>query len=573
MLNLRKNLFHPAIFIPILLITFILVVAVVKVFVWPAVKQFQANNYKENAREFLEKENYRNAFIEIRKAILKDPGDLESYQIALKSAEKSADHFQYVLGLLSKLMEMDSNNPDNFVKFILLNLQIDNLTEAQQAYENYPENSMESEDYHRLGYSIGMGTRDFDKADTHITKLIELRPDDLKLQFTLSTLRLESSDDEDIKLEAANSLSELADTEIARTPALRVLLTHSLVEQDKAKVEEYIQQLSAMGNIVIRDHLLILQAQKFVDEESFAGLVDNFLLNETTDPDDISMTLDFLQRNEMLQRASKWLEFLPDTLKINSVVAKKASQIYFLTKDYEKLKEVLLDEDWSKQEFGRFLLLALTSKVEGDPIAFRKYWQQCLIEIEDNEDLLKHLFETVSTWGWENESIEVLERIFHEQPADDQTFNVLINHFMGSGDTNRALEILIRRINFLPDDLRSKNNFALLSLLSGVNQASAFGYAKENFETDNENPYYTTTWAFALELQGRSQEALNLIEFLTDEERNDPQRAVYIAKIYHETGDQKMANQLLSQVDESTLFAEEKVLLRSIRRSIQEAGE
>ena len=150
--------------------------------------------------------------------------------------------------------------------------------------------------------------------------------------------------------------------------------------------------------------------------------------------------------------------------------------------------------------------------------------------------------------------------------CSDQSFYEHGRHKSRLGNPRPSSRISTRRP-------RKQNNFALLSLLSGINQARAFAYARENFAKDNENPYFTTTWAFALEIQGRSQEALNLLEFLTEEERNDPQRAVYIAKIYHEAGDNDMANQLLNRVDESTLFAEEKFLQRSIRRSIQEVAE
>ena len=195
MAKFKNTFFHPAVFIPILLVFFIVSVALTKILIWPSIKKLQARDYKESANQFLENENYRNAFIEIRKAILKDPLDLESYRIALKAAEKSADHFQYVPGFLAKLMEIDPGNPDHFVKFILITLQLGELSEAQNAFDKFPNENRDTEEYHQLGYSIALEKKNDAETDHHLSELIRLRPDDLKLKFTLSTLRLRSSDD------------------------------------------------------------------------------------------------------------------------------------------------------------------------------------------------------------------------------------------------------------------------------------------------------------------------------------------------------------------------------------------
>ena len=111
---------------------------------------------------------------------------------------------------------------------------------------------------------------------------------------------------------------------------------------------------------------------------------------------------------------------------------------------------------------------------------------------------------------------------------------------------------------------------ALLSFLSGKNQSQAFNYASENFNQDNENPYYATTWAFALTIRNRTEDALTIVENLSEEQKNDPQRAVYLAKIFYSAGKKAEAKELLRRVDESALFSEEKFLLIALRESILE---
>lgn len=569
--NIKKIVFHPAVLIPSLLILFLGAAALTKTFIWPVVKKYQAQILREEAAALLEQGNYSNAFIEIRKALFKDSQDLESYKIGLAAAENSQEHYHYIPSFLQELMKMEPENPDHFYKFILFALRTQSLDMARDAFSKYPVSKKQSERYHQIGYSLGLGTKDLELADFHLEKLLKMRPDDDKLLYTLSSLRLRVSKDEDKISDAKEALTNLAAAENSRLPALRVLLAHSLVEQDAEKIVEYIEEFGEIGSLGTRDRLLILQAQKTIDPENFREHIDQFLDQEIQDPLEVTVALDFLIKNELLDRASSWAESLSEDVKKQEDVKRKISQIYYLTENWSNLRENILDENWAQHEFGRYLLLALTSKIQSDPLAFRKYWQQCLIEIGSNREYLKSLFQTTASWGWEKESIEVLEKSFHEEPTDDEIFNVLANHFMSIGETSRALEILGRRVEYVPDDLSSKNNFALLSILTDKNHTTAFTYARKNFESDNENPYFVTTWAFALQKLDRLQEAAKMIEWLPEVERNDPRRAVYMAKIFFELGNHDRAREFLERVAETPLFAEEKNLLMSMQKTLQQA--
>jgi hypothetical protein len=88
---------------------------------------------------------------------------------------------------------------------------------------------------------------------------------------------------------------------------------------------------------------------------------------------------------------------------------------------------------------------------------------------------------------------------------------------------------------------------------------------------DQSNPYFLTTWAFNLAMRDRVNEALPLIESLTEEHLSEPQRAVYIAYIYLEANMLDTAESYAAKVDSSSLFREEQALLNSTLKAIQEA--
>lgn len=503
----KNKFFHPAIFIPLLLVLFIGAVVLAKLLLWPAIKLRQADDLKQSALEHLEKENYRNAFADIQKSILKNPEDIESFEIALQASEKSKEHHRYVPAYLSKLMEMDPDNPLHFQKFILFALRLGAPADAKDAFDKYPTASRDTIEYHQFGYSIGSGLNDNEMTERHLSKLVELNPDNDSLKLFLSTLQLRSSGDEDLRNNAQNSLETFAANEESKVPALRVLLTHALVENNTAQIEEYVADFEEIENLPLIDELLKLQAKKVLDEDSFPQLLSDFLSRPVVSSINARLIIEFLLKNELADTASNWVKTLPMELKSLPEVARKISQIYFKTQDWNKLESVLIGGDWGKEEYGRLLLLALISRQRDDLLAFQNFWKECVVKVGTNRNALKSLFQTVKTWGWVEESIEVLEIRFREEPEDDEAFQILTAYFMKQGATDKTLRTLERRVEFSPDDSESKNNLALLSLLTGANVSTAFNHAEENYNQDSENPYFQTTWAFALALRERADEA------------------------------------------------------------------
>lgn len=561
----KRKLFHPAIFIPLLLGLFIVSVVLTKVLLWPAIKLRQAAEHKKTAQEYLENENYRNAFSEVQKAILKNPEDIDSYAIALTASENSNEHHQYIPAYLQRLMEIEPDNPYHFQKYVLLTLRLGATGEAKEVFANYPEAARNTQEYHQLGYSIGSALKDTNLAESHLSKLVELNPEDPTLHFFLSTLQLRSSETDSIRTNAQSSLEDLATTEDGKVPALRVLLSHSIVEKNIEQTKRYVSEIGDMEDLTIIDRLLILLAQKLIDESSFPEEVRNFLKEPIPDSVSIRLTLDFLVRNKMGTLAADWIETLSPESKEAPEVARKISQTYYEIEDWSRLKSSLIETNWGNEDYGRLLLLALTNRKEGDPISFQTNWKQCLVKVGTNQDALKSLFNTISSWGWLEESVEVLEIRFREKPEDEEIFQQLIAYFMSNGETDKAIETLSRRVEFLPEDANSKNNLALLSLISGVNETIAFNFAEENYNKDKTNPYFLTTWAFALAMRDRVNEAL------PEEQLSDSQRAVYIAYIYLEANKLDTAEAYTAKVDASSLFREEQALLNSTRAAIQEA--
>ena len=566
----KNNLFHPAVFIPLLLVFFVVAVVLAKVLLWPAIKLRQATEHKQSAQKHLENENYRNAFADIQKAILKNPDDLESYEIALAASEKSQEHLRYVPAYLDKLMEMDPENPVHFQKYILLTLRLGAGGEAREVFERYPAAAQDSKEYHQLGYSIGSGLKDTTMAQFHLSKLVELNPEDDSLKLFLSTLQLRSSEDESARNDAQSSLEAFASAEDSKIPALRVLLTHALVEQNIEEVSKYLEELDRVEPLPLIDQLLTLQARKVVDEDRFPQLVDAFLSEVAKDSIGVRLIIEFLLKNQLAQVASDWIETLPAELASLPEVSRKISQVYYETEDWNRLESKLMEGNWNDEDFGRLLLLALTSRKGDDPISFQNYWKECLVKVGTNRRALKSLFQTVSAWGWIEESVEVLEIRFREEPGDDEVFQLLTNHFMSIGATDKTIQTLERRVEFIRDDSNSKNNLALLSLLTGTNEGSAFNYAQENYQEEENNPYFLTTWALALSTRDRANESLALLETLSEDQRNDPQRAVYLAQIHLSAGNFQKAENYAAKADSSKLFKEEKELLSSIKETLAE---
>lgn len=115
-----------------------------------------------------------------------------------------------------------------------------------------------------------------------------------------------------------------------------------------------------------------------------------------------------------------------------------------------------------------------------------------------------------------------------------------------------------------PDDPGVRNNFAFLSLLSGIGNAKAGAMAKETFDRQPHNPHVAATYAYALYLQGRYQDGLGVLNHFGAPQVKAAGAALYLALLQEAIGQKEAALRSAACIDLRKLLPEERVLLQKV---------
>lgn len=134
-------------------------------------------------------------------------------------------------------------------------------------------------------------------------------------------------------------------------------------------------------------------------------------------------------------------------------------------------------------------------------------------------------------------------------------------------DTRGLLRVAKRAMELNPDDLVAANNAASLGLLLNGDVAS-HKLAARLHEEHPHNAVFDATFAFSLYLQGKTADALRVIERLNQQQLRQPAMAAYYVIMLADTGNVTKAREFLSFAERAPLLPEEKQLLTNATKKL-----
>ena len=400
--------------------------------------------------------------------------------------------------------------------------------------------------------------------------LLKLKPDDTQARIDLAGIRLKGTDLIAID-EATTELRSLLDDPEHRIAALRLLLGSAMRLSRHAEVRELAGQLKSAFNATFADRLMILSAEKMLGTHEFSRDLEAVKKEAEEEASKAQMLADFLLQNKMFTDAEQWLGSLPEEILSRPEIAMRMSETLFNSRDWEALEEKMKVAKWERADFYRLALLAYASRALGKEKEFRDTWQLAVIAAEVEPRNYKLLLDQADRWGWKSEKLDLLWRLYQKDPTDDELYNELIEVNRSSGNSVALSRVFQRRIELKPSDDLAKNNLAFLSLLLNTNLAQAFRLARDAYEGEPDSPFKATTYAFAFLRQNRVDDAIEILEKISPEDRARPERSLYVGAILAAKGRWAEAEQSLSRVVLAQLLPEERQLLDQTREKVAAA--
>ena len=128
-------------------------------------------------------------------------------------------------------------------------------------------------------------------------------------------------------------------------------------------------------------------------------------------------------------------------------------------------------------------------------------------------------------------------------------------------DLKKLYDVLQRLHETSPNEIAITTSLARLGLNIDQNTKQAQDLAKQAYERAPDNVNCAVTYAFALYVQGRTNEGLDILQKLPPETLHEPHNAVYAAVLFLDLNQADVAKEYVQAAKRGPLYSEEKRVL------------
>jgi len=531
----------------------------------PFLKTWREQRANNVARDYLQKADYPNAILAVRKTLTYNQNNIDAWRLAVQITEKQnapeVVFYQQHLAALEPTFE-------NRLKAIELAAKYHAYREAETMIGKIGQEGAKSPEFLDIAATVSRRVGNPTKAKYYLMSLVSLQPNNNKARFELAQLRLVEGVAEN-KPSIRAEIHTLASDPEYRARALALLLTDSLQAQNSSEALELAEQLNPVADVSPTNHVLIADAYRRFAPSRFKPYVAQIEQKFAPDSDKVIVLANYLVANDMAEDARKWIDTLDDKVKAVEGVQVNYAYSLLMMKDWPALETYLRNCKWSENEFARHALLAYRYRIAGRDRDFNESWKLSMIEVGNNPRRLATLLAQVTSWNWQDQKFELLWKRFMLEPTNHSVRDQLIVWERGRGNTAALNRLFARIVELDPSDNDSKNNYAYTSMLLGINLDRAYQSAREAYDSNPKNGFYATTQAFALYRQGKYAEALEIMQGMGVVALSVPERTMLQSVILIANGKYEEGASMTMTLKPDAFLPEERRLLTDALVSVE----
>jgi len=541
------------------------------VFGLPAYRGWRYERLMSLAREPYAAGDLNNAHLAIRKTLRMYPEQAEAWELAVDIADDLED--PALIFYLRELARLQPEAVEPRLQLAEYGLRVGQREFAKQNLDAVSEQAAGNTQYHKLLFNYYSLNQEWDKAEEQMRTLSELNPDDAEIAFDLAVVRMQKADP-GIRKQGLERLLEMRENEPdLNLMANRALIIYAKDRGDEALAREAIQGILEHEDAPFSDKILILDAYYQFDRPAFTKLVNDLKKESSDNPEHATLLANFLNRNGFDWLVADWLTRAPEELLQSETVRRELTRALLEMKDWPELEETLSNSTWEGVEYFRYALLGLAQRRQGKEADFGRSWDLAVNSARGDEFALRNLIEQVETWGWDEERIGLTRQLFQRNPRLDWAAQELIAFYKSEGETSELASIYARMAEIRPDAPEIAAQRARLMILRDTNLSSAINLARKAYESEPENPLYTTVYAAALLKLDEDSRAREILTQLLPGGEIEPETALLYAYVLAGTGQAEAAAEVLNATTFQNMLPEEINLLAGTRTRVTELME
>ena len=525
------------------------------------------------AKGYIAKADLRNAYLSLQQVLKVNPRNIEACR--MMAALTEAERLPGALVWRERVLELDPKSFGDRLALAQAAIMQQNYPLATNTLAGVSDLDRNTAAYHNIAGTAALMGGHPAEAETHFGEASRLDPENPVPQVNLAVVRLHLTNALDMA-EARIALQRVvlnSTNANLRSQSRRELIGDAMRFKDFPTALKFSQELAQQTNAIFPDKLLRLNVLMKAQSAEFRPTLASYQAEAATDPTKIVDLTKWETINLSTADALGWLQGLPMQTRTNLTVEILAAGCQLELKDWHGLQTVIQQQIWNDPshpwialEYMRHAYLARCLRGQNLMEASTAEWAVAVTFATDQKYLsvqkesMKTLFELAAGWKWNSEAEQILWVVVNQYPEEKWAFPVLRTALINWHRTRSLMQLLgiMHRRN--PDDLAIKNDLATIAMLLKAQEIKPFDLAQEVYDKSPNNPYFASTYAFSLYLQGKYGDALKTMQKLTQKDLQDPSISLYYGLILKANGDKAEAKTYLDRTSLTRLLPEEQVL-------------
>lgn len=520
--------------------------------------RWQERHLVRRAAGYLSGGDTKTASLNARRALQLNPNNPDTVRVLAEIAEKAGDGSE--LNWRRQVVELQPGSIDDALALVRCALRANDLGTAQKTLHDIRDRAQQTPAYHAaLGRLAEMRGKP-GEAEGHWAKAAEIAPSDSGYRLQLAIVQLGQSD-EAKRNAAREELERLRGDPSRRAAAIRALIMHGGMRgEDPQRLRTLSAELQSYPDATFSDRIIYLEILRQLRDPAFPEYLATMQKDAVQKPADLAALLGWIGNHDPAEAVRFASSVDAETLS-KWPVPLAVAESHARAQDWAGLHGVTSAANWGAFDFLRHAFRARAFRGEQQQMAGDQEWARAQKAAADHPEALLMLVRTISGWGWQDETLELLWTLSKTHATRMEALQLLYQHYAKAGDTGGVYRVLLRSAEISPDDLTLQNNLAQVALLLDLDTERARKIAADLAKQEPTNPAYVSTYAFSLYVRGNVEAALQTIETLRPEQLQSPSIAGYYGIILAAAGQKEKAREYLQRGKQTFLLPEEKALI------------
>ena len=521
-----------------------------------------------SAHEHAEKKEYMQAALAARRAVMLNPKDLEANRLLAEMAEAVGQ--KEAITWRKGIAELQPGVTANYIAWAESAIRFRDVDSAKEALGKIDAAGKNTSPYHDMAARLAVIKGDTSEVAMHVAAAAQLDPGNETYQLQNAAVQL-GSPLPSVRHAASATVEKLAESPKVRREALTMLSQSHLLNGKGTSSLKYAGQLMTGPGGTFDDRMFYLKLLAHLKRTEYWWFLAQMHRSLPEKNEDLVTLLSWMNNNRLPQLALTWTDEMPNERTERPPVCVVVAEAHALLGNWGRLKTMLKYEQWGELEFQREALIARVNREDRNDAGSNKHWEAALTMARDNPEHLSALARFAAAWKWEEQYTNVLWVVARGRniAAAKPVLQQLLRKYSAEQNTRELLSVFNRMLEIEPgNNWNLKNNIAYSLMVMNLDLGRARALALAAHEAEPGNTEFSATFAMALYLTGKNDQALKLLQQFNEKDLQVPATALCYGMVLAANGKDAEAKKYLDLAEAGPLLPQEKSLAVRTREKL-----